>query len=324
MADNRPSVYLEGESTVVYRASALGRCLRSLWAARSGMDRMPVPEIVQRGMDEGTALEPVILDILYSKHDFTYGFQGQQFVVELNVGAWNGKTLIVRGAVDEIGKPSTAQYTPRPIDVKALPESDVKDLHNHGISAKPGYEWQLSVYDLGYDGGGVLMPIFHKGTWEIEPWSLELRHATKTLDQIRDRVLQVEEAFHSGTMPEDCDGNFACQYPYLHDQTVVEQLPEQPALIARARIWISQRINNLDQTRKELDEKLKGSLDNGKYTIDGYTVTVMDNPRRFNTDAAKQLLTEAEIDWENDPVYWVEGEGTQVRFNPPKKGKGNG
>jgi hypothetical protein len=322
MPDNRPAVYAEGDN-IIYRASALGHCLRSLWAARSGMDRRPIPEIIKRGMDEGTALEPIILDLLYTKHGFSFGYQGQQFVVELNLGAWNGKTLWVRGSVDEIGGPPG--YPEVPIDVKALPESDVTQLMVKGITAKPNYAWQTSCYIHGYRSEFMFMPIFHKGTWEIEEWSLEPIKPTYTIDQIRDRVLQVEEAFYAGTMPEQCNGDFACVYPYLHDQNVIETLPEQPALVARARIWLSQRIDNLTTARKALDDKLKQELgESGKFTIDGWTISIFDNPDRFNTDAAKQLLTEAEIDWQNDPVYWTPGEGQQIRFTKPKKGKDSG
>jgi hypothetical protein len=319
MPDNRPAVYVE-ENNVIYRASAIGGCLKALWAARSGLDRQPLPQVVQQGMDEGTALEPVILNLLYEDHGFTFGYQGQQFQVELNLGAWNGKTLIVRGAFDEIGAPAGQPH--RPIDVKALGEDDVRALRIKGITSKPRYAWQQSVYAHGYGAPAVYMPIFHKGTWKIESWSLQPIPPAYTVDQIRDRVLQVEEAFAEGKMPDQCPADYGCAYPFLHDQNISNELEEAPALLARASIKFAKRIDALTIARKIINDKLKGELSSDvKYTIDGYTVSVFGNPNRFNVDLAKRILTEAEIEWETDPEFWIPGEGTQIRFTPPKKEK---
>ncbi len=320
--DNRPAVYSEGES-VIYRASALGHCLRSLWAARCNMDRRPIPEVIQQGMDEGTNLEPIILDLLYEKHNFTFAY-GSQFQLELNIGAWNGKTLIVRGKVDEIGSVADLSRN-RPIDVKAFTEDDVAKYRNRGFAAFPRYAWQQSVYDHAYGADGFYMPIFHKGTWEIEPWTLHPLHAPHTLEEIRNRVLSVEEFFYTNTMPEQCDRNFACVYPYLHDDKLTDTLPDGSELLVKARIRLSQREAIFHKARTEIDAKLKKLLPaDATYHYDGYTVSVFANPRRFNTDAAKALLTEADIDWENEDEWWIPGTGTQVRFNPPKKAADNG
>jgi hypothetical protein len=279
-------------------------------------------------MDEGTKLEPIILNLLYEKHNFSFAY-GSQFQVELNLGAWNGKTLIVRGKVDEIGAqmPPDAEDRIRvpkldnlPIDVKAFTEDDVAKYRLHGLSAFPRYEWQQSAYALGYGSERVYMPIFHKGTWKIEPFSLDPIKPPYSRDDIRDRVLQVEEAFAEGKMPELCPADFACPYPYLHDAKPVDEVPEDAIRLIQARITLSKRISSLDEARKALDTALKNKLKRDvAYHLDGYTVSVFANPRRFNTDAAKRLLTEAEIDWEHEDEYWIPGAGEQIRFTPPKK-----
>ncbi len=322
MQDNRPSVYLEGDC-VIYRASALGHCLRSLWAARSNMDRLPIPAVVQQGMDEGTNLEPIILELLFTKHNFTFA-DGSQSVVELNLGAWNGKTLIVRGKLDEIGTvsdggPNQAQHH-LPVDVKAFTNEQVEKYHSGGLAVVPNYDWQQSVYALGYGTKQVYMPIFNKGSWEIELFSLVPITPTHTLEEIRNRVLEVEEAFHDNKIPQYCSGDFACQYPYLHDTKTVDTLPDDALSLCRARIVLSDKIKALDAARKKLDSiiRMKIALDT-PYECDGYTVSMFKNPDRFNTDAAKSLLTEAGIDWKNDSDYIIYGSGTQVRFTPPKK-----
>jgi hypothetical protein len=327
MPDNRPAVYLEDER-VIYRASALGHCLRALWAARNNMERRPLPQVVQQGMDEGTNLEPIILDLLFEKYGFTFA-DGSQSQVELNVGAWNGKTLIVRGKLDEIGcryddSLSRESQQHRPIDVKALPQDAVEKYRTRGLMAFPAYAWQQSVYAHGYGSDSFYMPIFHKGTWEIEEWTLEPIAPPYTVDQIRDRVLQVEEAYADNVMPEECDGDFGCPYFYLHEQKPVDELPEESVLLVSARIKLGKRETILKNAKAEIDKKLKELLTQDMtYHFDGYTISVFGNPRRFNTDKAKAILTEAEIDWESDDLFWIPGKGTQVRFNPPKKGGGD-
>ena len=52
-----------------------------------------------------------------------------------------------------------------------------------------------------------------------------------------------------------------------------------------------------------------------------YTVSVIANPSKFNTKAAQALLTDAGIDWKNDPDFQIPGVGTQLRVTKPRKGK---
>jgi hypothetical protein len=319
MQDNRPAVYLEDTDKVIYRASSLGHCLRELWAARTGLEARPIPETIQKAMDEGTNLESTILDLLYINHNFTFGYNSHQFQVELNVGTWNGKTLIVRGKVDEVGGPSDTPLM-LPIDVKAFGQSLVDDYRAGGLSAFPRYAWQQSVYMEGYGTNTGYMPIYNKDTQKIEPWSLEPIRQIYTREQIRDRVLQVEEYAESGTMPEQCPGTYGCVYYYLHDQKDTETLPENAVQLVTARIKLSNKIKTLDAARKALDGAISPRLQQDiTYRIDNYDVIVFANPARFNTAAAKRLLSDAEVEWENDPEFWIPGKGTQIRMTPKKR-----
>lgn len=307
MQDNRPAVYLEGD-TVVYRASALGHCLRSLWAARNAMDAKPFPKAIQDAMDEGTELESHILNLLYEEHHWGFARDGQQFQVELVVGAWNGKTLIVRGKMDE------RRDDGYPVDVKAVSES----FFTHPIPDY--YLWQQSVYAIGLGKDRYYMPIYNKDTEKLWDPSLVALVPKYNREQIRDRVLQVEEAFYENKMP-DCTNEYGCPYYYLHEQKPTDVLPEPAVLLVRARIKLSEKIKTLEAARKKLDEAISPKLDQDvTYYLDGYSVVMFLNPARFNTDAAKRLLTEAEVDWKNDPDFWIEGKGTQLRMTPKKGG----
>lgn len=322
MGDDRPAVYLEG-NTVIYRASALGHCLRSLWAARSNMPRKPVPDVIKKAMDEGTDLESHILNLLHDKHNFGFG-DGQQFVVELNVGAWNGKTLIVRGAMDEKGYRFLDGDDPiavdLPVDVKAFSQSGVDDYVLHGL--KDYYEWQQSVYAHGYGTSQFYCPIYNKDTGLMVPDSLFPRKPKYSREQIRDRVLLVEELFSAGTIPTDCPADYACQYPYIHDGKETDLLPHLVVPMVAARLRLSEKIRVFDAARKTLDQAIKSKIEQGtSYKFQGWTITVTPNADRFNTTAAKVLLREAGIDYDNDPEFIIPGEGTKVTMTPPRKPK---
>lgn len=326
--DNRPAVYLEG-NTSIYRASALGHCIRMLWAARSGMDRRPIPAAIQSAMDRGTELEPIILEKLFTDHDFTFAYGGQQFQVELDVGTWNGIRCVVRGKMDERGhQASNPLYGDLPIDVKAFGQRLVDEYRTKGLNALPGYAWQQSVYGHGSGTTHFLMPIYNKDTEKIEEWTLEPIPVPYSFEAIRNRIMTVEEMFAEGNMPTECPADYACQYPYLHDTKLVDTLPEGTEVMLRARIALDKKIDGFTKAKDILNKALKGKLPSDVlYHLDvedegTYSISVIANPDRFNTAAAKALLTEANVDWQNDPDFIIPGEGVQLRVNKPKKGKG--
>lgn len=322
--DNRPAVYTEG-STVIYRASALGGCLKSLWAARSNLDRRPIPKVIQDAMDEGTEMESMILDLLHERHGFDFA-DSRQEQVELIVGAYNGMTMIVRGKVDELGcmfnptLPRGAQ-TYLPIDVKKWGQSLVDSFLSHGWAGVPKYAWQQSVYAEGFNTHVFIMPVYNKHKKEIEPWSLVPVPQQFTRDDIAARVIEVEIAYADGKIPDswECPGDYACQYPYLHEGKSTDSLPGNAVPLLKARIAVSEKIGMLENAKKELDKKIRPLLaPDTQYHLDGNTITVIGNPNRFNTNYAKSILKEAGVEYENDPDFWTPGEGTQLRINKPK------
>lgn len=327
MQDNRPAVYLE-EGAVIYRASAIGHCLRMLWAARSNMPARPFPKVIQAAMDKGTEMEAHILNVLYEDFNFTYGYQGQQFQVELPLGTFNGYRILVRGAVDEIGHP-VDRPPARPIDVKHFGQSLVDEYRTKGILGIPRYAWQQSAYAHGFNSPEFYMPIYNKDTAKIEPWSVNPIPAPYTIEQIRDRVMTVEEAFQDNEMPAECPAEYGCQYYYLHDEKTVGDLPEDARVLLIARINLDKKLAIFSGAREKLNEAIREKLPQDvafHLTMDDgtYSVTVIANPDKFNTKAAKEVLTAAQVDWQNDPEFIVPGVGTQLRVTKPKGKGGSG
>lgn len=315
---------MEG-NTAVYRASAVGHCLRMLWAARNGMEATAIPAPIQKAMDEGTDLEQRILTELYEKHDFTYGYQGQQFQVELDCGTWNGIRCIVRGAVDEIGHVSTHDMGDLTVDVKAFGQKLVDEYRTKGIMGLPRYAWQQSAYAQAFGKSHFYMPIWNKAKEEVESWSLLPILIPYSAGQIRDRIMTVEEAVANNKMPEECPAEYGCQYFYLHDKPTVDTLPDKAQVLLIARINLDNKITTLSKARDTLNNAIKAELTKDvtyhlhmDETPGQYTITVIANPDKFNTNAAKQLLTEASVDWQNDPEFIVPGVGTQLRVTKPR------
>lgn len=319
--DNRPAVYLEG-NTAIYRASSIGHCTRMLWAARSGMDARPIPDTIRKAMDEGTELESIILNLLYEDHDFTFGYQGQgaQFQIELDVGTFNGIRCVIRGKCDEIGHQLTNPlHGDLTIDVKAFGQTLVDEYHSKGIMGIPRYAWQQTAYGIGFGKQHFLMPVYNKDTGKIEPWSLDPIPVPLTFEHLRNRIMTVEEAISEAKMPEECPAEYGCQYYYLHDQKTVDELPADAKVLLVARINLSRKIDTFTTAKKKLDDAIRPKLSQDvSYHLDGHTITVIANPSKFNTAASKALLTAAGIDWQNDPDFIIPGEGTQLRVNKPK------
>ncbi len=70
MADHRPDVY-EDESTgkLIFRASSITRCSRSLVAAALDMEAQPPPDVMRVAWDEGSAAESALLDRFHAGSD---------------------------------------------------------------------------------------------------------------------------------------------------------------------------------------------------------------------------------------------------------------
>jgi hypothetical protein len=326
MSDDRPGVY-ESDGTIYYRASELGHCVRRLWAWRSGLERRPFPEKIQAAMDVGSDLEQTILNDLFDNYNFTFADGGFQKEVILKVT----DNIVVIGHIDQEG----CQYMPdatfvrdsanRSIDVKAFGQKLVSEYHTKGITALEHYAWQQSVYALALGHRTFYMPIYNKDTKEIEPWSLEPVIAPYDELDIYRRIKIVEQAYEKNEMP-DCTNEYGCPFFYLHDTPKEkDSLPDPAIPFVRARIAITNKIRALQYALGLMNDKIIEQLPEGeRYDYEGYTVKVMPNPDRFNTDAAKALLKDADVDWEHDPAFIIPGKGVQLRIDPPKKGPADG
>lgn len=205
MSDNRPSVYVEGGRTV-FRASALGGCLRALVAARLGYDPLPFDEAAELRMGEGNLHEPAIVQWLEGEG---WTVIDQQREVELTVG----DTLVIRGHID-----GNARLTgpTRLLEIKAMGHEPYKRWVADRFKSNERYAWQVSTYMHALDLPGLFV-VKNRNSGEVDV--MELDEAPIPLAKIKARVASVETIARRGDLP-DCDVDYTwnCPYRFLHDQ----------------------------------------------------------------------------------------------------------
>lgn len=201
----------------MFRASALGGCLRALVAARLGYDPLPFDEAAELRMEEGNLHEPIIVEWL-ERDGWTV--VDQQKLVELTVA----DTLVVRGHIDGVGGRG-AHDPARLVEIKAMGEAPFKQWVADRFKSNERYAWQVSAYmhALGLPG---LFVVKNRNSGEVDVFKLD--EAPIPLAKIKARVAQVEAIARRGDFP-DCDTEYLwnCPYRFLHDQ---KELPGTSAV----------------------------------------------------------------------------------------------
>ena len=284
MSDNRPSVYVEGNRTV-FRASALGGCLRALVAARLGYEPLPFDEAAELRMGEGNLHEPVIVQWLEGEG---WTVTDQQKEIELTVG-----DLVVRGHID-----GNARLTgpTRLLEIKAMGQEPFKRWVTDRFESNQRYAWQVSTYmhALGLPG---LFVVKNRNSGAVDVF--ELDEPPIPLAKIKARVAQVEAIARRGDFPE-CDTEYTwnCPYRFLHDQhdaagPVVVAGDEVDALAAaydRARTQAAQADTVKKLSRDRLAEAVR---DRGKVRTGQWSVSC--SPQKRTTIDMAKLKAEVDV-----------------------------
>lgn len=207
MSDDRPSVYVEGDR-VVYRASAVGGCLRALVAARLGYTPLPFDDASERRMAEGVLHEPAVIEHL-ERDGWVIGDQQRQ--VELVIG----DRIVIRGHIDGAGGRGQADRT-RVVEVKAMGQDPYNDFLARGLDGNPRYAAQLTVYMAALDLPGLFV-VKNRNTGHVHV--TEVDEPPIAVAAIKARVARVEAIARTGELP-DCDTTslWGCPFRYLHDQ----------------------------------------------------------------------------------------------------------
>lgn len=262
-ADSRPSVYLEGDRTV-FRASALGGCIRALVAARLGYDPLPFDEAAELRMGEGNLHEPAIVAWLEQKG---WTVTDQQREVELTVAG----TIVIRGHIDGNGRLTGPT---RLVEIKAMGRDPYRRWVVDRFASNERYAWQVSTYMHALDLPGLFV-VKNRDSGEVDV--LEVDKPPVSLAKIKARVVQVEAIARRGDFP-DCDTDYTwnCPYRFLHDQKALPLGPvaddEVDALAAaydRARAQATQADTMKKLARDRLADVVRdrGKVRTGTWSV---------------------------------------------------------
>jgi hypothetical protein len=219
MGDDRGIAYREGDTTI-YRASAVGGCIRALVAALTGYETNYYPSahnILSLAADEGNLHEGAVIDRL---RDMGYRVDEQQSQVEYRVV----KGIVIRGHSDGIIYPPKAR-APRILEVKTMSKVRYKNWKSFDTALDAlrdpefaKYGVQITVYMLAHGIEKVVYAVKNRDSGELDVQ--EFAAYPFSPKEIRRKILKAESAAMKDTLP-DCDipdsARFFCGYQDLHD-----------------------------------------------------------------------------------------------------------
>lgn len=266
MSDDRPSVYVEGDR-VIYRASAVGGCLRSLVACRLGYAPLPFDDASELRMAEGNLHEPAVINHLENDG---WVIVDQQREVELVIG----DRIVIRGHIDGAGGRGPSAPA-RVVEVKAMGQDPYNEWLARGFDGNQRYGTQLSVYmaALGLPG---LMVAKNRNTGYVHV--TEVDEPPVPVATIKARVARIEAIARTGELP-DCDvaSLWGCPFRYLHDQKDLDSVTtvddqEVDALAAaydHARTLATQADAMKKTARDHLAEvvRARGKVRTGRWSV---------------------------------------------------------
>lgn len=261
MGDDRPNVYVE-DGVVVYRASSVGNCLRSLVASRLGYEPMPHPDWLLEKFAEGNVNEPIIMDMVREAGWYVYVDPPE--IGQLEVEMMVGSKVKIRGHLDGVGfKEGASPGDDHVIEAKAFGEAFWNKYEKEGISAFPYYSAQLAIYMTAMD-----MPaLFVVGLKDDDGIVTKIRMDVidtppVTIGSVKAIVARAEKWAQQGELPPCSFKQYPCQFLYLHEDEEEEEYEEDLEMDLVASQYAQGR--NVEATGAEMKkvagEKLKKLL----------------------------------------------------------------
>lgn len=246
MSDDRPNVYTENGITV-YRASALGSCIRSLVLARRGIDPQPHPDWLLEAFAQGHAHEEEILRRFEVDQDYT--LDGAQQEVELRVTP----TVIVRGHLDGRTRMATGLCV---VDAKAVQEVTYQKIEK----GWPVYDWQTSAYCAAIEADQYCLACGIKDPddgWTLTDVTRYVWGKPKyTRRDIVLRVLEIERLAKGDDLPAcPVPPDYPCPYYQFHDEAEEPEFVELTGQAANDLL----HAHDLWRTMKKREDEAKAA-----------------------------------------------------------------
>lgn len=284
MGDDRPSVYVEDDGLVVYRASATGYCLDALLALRQGIDPTLPPEWFREKLDEGTMAEPHIVNAAVR----WVGGELVKTQEEVEIPVMPG--VVIRGHTD--GRIRLEEVVEFGVEAKKLGPTlwgDWEKGMNRFFHRYPYYTSQLTLY-MAATG---LPFLYAAAEWDPDEKAIikveirEVDNPPGDINEIKARVLEVEARFAAGEMPT-CDGKamWPCPVYFLHNGSSAEREEVSGGDGAELLEWAE---------RYEASRQLESAAKKDKDVAAGMLVKLMaDRPDSVTIGEGEYTLTKYE------------------------------
>lgn len=278
MGDDRPSVYRDG-TNIVYRASALGECVRALLAMYDGVKprrKAAMTELLELTAEEGNLHEGAVVANLQSVH--RYELISTQDTIEVPVIPG----VIVRGHVDA----RLMRDRPTLAEVKSKSDKQFEIWMREKWAAFPNHAAQLTTYMRAYPDHDGLLAVKRRSDGKTVYEECAAGDPPMDWSDIRSKILTVEVARRNGLTPAcDLTGTraFFCPMWFLHDEKDLEELGMTPDMKVIADELLKRRVpikatekagKDAELERKAIDWDLMNLLgDADKLETDEWVVT---------------------------------------------------
>lgn len=213
MGDNRPSVYAEGDN-IIYRASALGSCVKYLVASYLGYEDQrgqKMDDLLDRSANEGNLHEAAVIEKLRESEGLDVILQQEEINIQII------PKVFVRGHCEGI-----LNYPDKPnelLEIKSMSTKQFAKWQNHKFGAFDRYAWQISAYMQNFPDYDVRYIVKRREDGFITELSIPANQPPIPLSVIRKKVLTAERYRRKMELPPcDTTNQWGCPVWYLHDE----------------------------------------------------------------------------------------------------------
>ena len=314
--DDRPPVYTEGDK-IIYRSSTVGKlCPRAMWLARTGVERSPVPEHLQKAFIESSNNETLALDMFTDRYNISLSRQQEAFEIPVP-----GTDAVIRGHLDAWGE---ADGQTGVVEVKCI-SADSWDRRS--VDMYPGWLEQVQTQMRGMNTTLCWMVFGKKVDGVVEDVSFaSVEYHPRIIGSVFDSIREVERAVESGVSLDCPEEKWGCPYWQLHEgKDEIEDVVEDRVLASLSAqiISLSAQIKEADGELRELRDRVMEQLDRLKLppsvrlrSVDGRVVNVsVVTPTRTTWD--QEALDKDGVDLDS---YKIKQQGTPyVKIVKPKE-----
>lgn len=314
MGDDRADVYVEN-GRVVYRASSLGGCTKSLIAQRLGYEPLPVSAKLQEIFSAGNECEEIAIKRMRARGKRVWGEQSE---VMLPISENIAVVGHLDGFIDWYNKPTESDTQVLEIKSQSRAEYDKWTID----STSPlwqRYKWQFSTYILAARCSMLLVRISRDDAENMD--MVEVTKPFHSLDEIVARVTYIEEMAAKAELPVTCSSRL---YPCpMYGLGLCEEIGDaRPVEIERegkVAVLITNYRNamaTIDDNKRiatEAKQELREVVGKGKSSLSNGTVInfyEQRSPKHTNYDKAKK--DHPEIDWESYVEEGAKGERMRI------------